>query len=1071
MKLAATDTSKEEIPIQPATLDVHSEDEIQECGDVKQGYGKNIKAETLVEPTTTDVPGGEKIHVVKVSMDEDTETTEEETLVKPAINALPVVEITVTEGDVKHEVEGDKEMEISVEADIKDAPGGGVTKSIIDVDKQQLLQKIDEEGEEEEEIDEDGDEEEPTTLQEVAEALSAVHKPGSTCTGGPAPTLPAVPGLHVEGIGALPLPLTQESISRLKQAAEQAPHGRGMETIVDRSVRNTLQVDANKVSLHNPSWATALRSLVEHSATDLGVSPGLVRAEIYKLLLYEPGGFFKKHRDTEKAPGMFATLVVQLPSQFTGGSFVVSHNGHSRTFLLDDAATAPYGCHYVAHYADCEHEIFTVESGHRLALVYSLCYVGGVGRGEISAKPSANDLSCGGLAYVLSHLPPEESRFCLPLEHQYTAASLARNGVRAFKGSDRARQQALERAAEQSGGKWKMVIAEVERTDHESGGGGGYCDFSVEDVESGDPDIRELFLADGKDGSCHRSWMSSYLSLTSMDDDGMILASEDDMECMWGDGDSSAVEYTGNEGATRETTYKMYLLVVFSEEVAFECMCTSNISNAIADTVAHPTQLDRLLRYMDRKNPSISCKDLEDVFGLINFELLPIDKTSSRLKSLLSWLSLDSVPSIKLADTLKLFISLFGWSAPMEPIRDLLVNRLHRCKNLNCLQFLAKFEFLYSFVDVLESAFLSPAIDRTVEAFKTETSVTASSLSYGYGNCYNKYRKCSAQVPQIANELVRLSTCHGWNLIRPAVLACYGRIRKECTSGVDNVVVMYNFVSALRDKSLPIPDVELLCKDILQDFLNTIDGAHGISMLSNLGAVQFLFEQGSASKFKRVKTCTAKASIQELEKLHDVFKQAARNVPATKCRDVVARDQILEFIGNRVKMLQIQNLRLQEQTLTHATRGGEPFFSWSMPKAETRYPALTSFLRSNRTGPETIVVGDGIANSRKIAARGTGRGYSASIRHTQSTGASASVVVQKTKGWHKAQVQQYQKNREALLAIRQKIHSLGGEPVPATDASRREVVTIEDTTVTPPASKRAKVTAPIPQDAEVLVID
>ena len=34
--------------------------------------------------------------------------------------------------------------------------------------------------------------------------------------------------------------------------------------------------------------------------------------ELYKLLLYKTGGHFKAHRDTEKAEGMFGTLIVQL---------------------------------------------------------------------------------------------------------------------------------------------------------------------------------------------------------------------------------------------------------------------------------------------------------------------------------------------------------------------------------------------------------------------------------------------------------------------------------------------------------------------------------------------------------------------------------------------------------------------------------------------------------------------------------------------------------------------------------------------------------------------------------------
>lgn len=34
-----------------------------------------------------------------------------------------------------------------------------------------------------------------------------------------------------------------------------------------------------------------------------------MKASLHKLLLYDAGGFFKVHRDTEKEPGMFATMV------------------------------------------------------------------------------------------------------------------------------------------------------------------------------------------------------------------------------------------------------------------------------------------------------------------------------------------------------------------------------------------------------------------------------------------------------------------------------------------------------------------------------------------------------------------------------------------------------------------------------------------------------------------------------------------------------------------------------------------------------------------------------------------
>ena len=56
----------------------------------------------------------------------------------------------------------------------------------------------------------------------------------------------------------------------------------------------------------------------------LGVT-GPVVADLYKLLVYDPGSFFVNHRDTEKAAGMFATLIIVLPPIYTAVHLLVRH--------------------------------------------------------------------------------------------------------------------------------------------------------------------------------------------------------------------------------------------------------------------------------------------------------------------------------------------------------------------------------------------------------------------------------------------------------------------------------------------------------------------------------------------------------------------------------------------------------------------------------------------------------------------------------------------------------------------------------------------------------------------------
>jgi hypothetical protein len=88
------------------------------------------------------------------------------------------------------------------------------------------------------------------------------------------------------------------------------------------------------------------------------------------MLLYEKDGHFLPHRDSEKEDGMFGTLILQLPSVFSGGSLAVKHDGKTKDFFHDKESAS--SVHVTAFYADCEHEVRRVWSGRRLCLVYNL---------------------------------------------------------------------------------------------------------------------------------------------------------------------------------------------------------------------------------------------------------------------------------------------------------------------------------------------------------------------------------------------------------------------------------------------------------------------------------------------------------------------------------------------------------------------------------------------------------------------------------------------------------------------------------------------------------------------------
>ena len=165
------------------------------------------------------------------------------------------------------------------------------------------------------------------------------------------------PGLEIDGLGKFGVPLSESEISRIITSSRQAPFGKGSDTIVDTSVRKTWEIDASRINLRHPKWKCQQDGILEEACDRLGIPKGsnYVRAELYKLLVYGEGAMFKPHKDTEKTPGMFGTMVICLPSKHTGGEVHVSF--HGKTEQLSTAGTSEWSSSYLAWYGDVLHEI------------------------------------------------------------------------------------------------------------------------------------------------------------------------------------------------------------------------------------------------------------------------------------------------------------------------------------------------------------------------------------------------------------------------------------------------------------------------------------------------------------------------------------------------------------------------------------------------------------------------------------------------------------------------------------------------------------------------------------------
>merc|ERR1719285_1156328 len=142
------------------------------------------------------------------------------------------------------------------------------------------------------------------------------------------------------------------------QLFKQAPFGIGRVTKVDKAVRNTLEVEAKRLKITESKWHEFVKKQTAAIAEKFFIGDGAtVEAKLYKFLVYEKGGMFRKHKDTEKEPGMFATMVVVLPCKFEGGDLRVEHAGTTIVYKPSKSSGKASAGTVLAWYADVDHEI------------------------------------------------------------------------------------------------------------------------------------------------------------------------------------------------------------------------------------------------------------------------------------------------------------------------------------------------------------------------------------------------------------------------------------------------------------------------------------------------------------------------------------------------------------------------------------------------------------------------------------------------------------------------------------------------------------------------------------------
>lgn len=392
----------------------------------------------------------------------------------------------------------------------------------------------------------------------LLENLRSIERSGDFCIAGLRDTF--MPTIDVDGVGRIAFPVLPDQAQQLVASAEAAPYGRGEETVIDQAVRKTWQLDPGKVRIGGRRWEETLAALVADVACGLGVDEP-VAADFYKLLVYDQGSFFVDHRDTEKVPGMFATMIVVLPSIHFGGALVVRHL--DREIVLDPHPEEPSEIGFAAFYADCVHEVRPITEGYRVTLVYNLRFLGK--RRSLSAPDfRAEQSRVADLLRRWADAQDEPDKLILPLEHAYTPAELS---FAALKGADAGMASVAVKAAAEADCEIYLALLTIEESGSAeyAGYGSGWKRRGNDDGDD-EEDEDEYEVGEIIDDALFLSeWRrpdDQPAAFERFPFDEKELCPPDAFQEMEPD-EQHFHEATGNEGATFERTYRRAGLVMW----------------------------------------------------------------------------------------------------------------------------------------------------------------------------------------------------------------------------------------------------------------------------------------------------------------------------------------------------------------------------------------------------------------------------------------------------------------------------------------------------------------------------
>lgn len=484
--------------------------------------------------------------------------------------------------------------------------------------------------------------------------------------------------LEIEPIGTVKFPISARTAKTLIVEAEPAKFGHRDKTLMDRRVRDVWEISKSHIRT-DEEWNQHLSGILKKIQKNLELpEDGELQADLHNMLIYMPGQFFKGHQDSEKEDGMLATLVVLLPSEFSGGELVIDQHGDQKTFRAPPDANKKLT--FIAFYSDCHHEVKMVTDGYRVALTYNLIFKTSSKtlprhKNEKLEKELNTYFSQSSTEKVRAYETKHPRWLVYLLDHQYTQKSLNWQGLR---GADRQRAADLLGCAENLGLVAHLALADIHEvwsaednwSDHRYRGR-RYDDDSEDEEEtasnSEDYELVELI----EDEIELRHWI---------DQSGRHLKRKEhfiprNMVCWTKASDefrpfSSEYEgYMGNYGNTLDRWYHRAAIVLWKKDSEFANIFTSDRCEALQqmvslfkkDLAAGQEALKQVLPlWPEHMNSSMEASQV--------FELASLLQNSETATKLVASLGLESVSEQNRLQLMKL-IKAYGEDWGLEQLK------------------------------------------------------------------------------------------------------------------------------------------------------------------------------------------------------------------------------------------------------------------------------------------------------------------------------------------------------------------------------------------------------------------